>query len=578
MGCSLTKDLPSVIVPTIEKCEPVTIPTDVSNLHRETRRLENCIIVWLSTLSSIPEQKRMTKQLRCIVGMLKTFTDLDECVTFIQDIREEKVFLIVPSEMDTFIERFDHLPQLEMTYVFDTSSQGLKADNDCIVQPNIFRDIADLCEQLRQDVRLCELDLVAVTAVAADAPSTAFDSTSTKQTAFFLCTQLIKQIVLRMKFENEHRSEFVNFCRAHYRRDDEQLQAIDDFENNYRPQKVLWWLTNPCFVSRILHRVQRTQEIDVIYKMGFLIKHIHMQLAILHEKITSLRQNPVTVYRGKSMSSAEFDSLLRNNRGGLFMFSNFLTASTDKNVAVDFVRRRIATHPEMTGILFEVHIDPMIPNTTNPFALLNNLNSDIKSTKGEIYFTMGTVFRIESMEQVGNSPTTMWNVTLTLIDDNDQHFHGLVSPLRTSDVESSPLAYMGKLLIEMGECDRAVQFYLGVLNDPSVLNQPRRLVRVHNGLGTIFTHQGEYTRALEHYQISLKTGLSYLAPGHPDLAPIYHTIGGSYFNIGDYGQALYNYEQAAQLVEHSTQPPQKHFLDNLQSQIVKTRQILNIDT
>ena len=41
---------------------------------------------------------------------------------------------------------------------------------------------------------------------------------------------------------------------------------------------------------------------------------------------------------------------------------------------------------------------------------------------------------------------------------------------------------MGKLFMEMGEYMRAEQFFLGILQDTSVHNQPRRLVRVHNGL------------------------------------------------------------------------------------------------
>ncbi|CAF4751911.1 unnamed protein product, partial [Rotaria sp. Silwood2] len=40
---------------------------------------------------------------------------------------------------------------------------------------------------------------------------------------------------------------------------------IDDFETNYRPQKALWCLTGECFLGRVLQRVQRTYEVDILY-------------------------------------------------------------------------------------------------------------------------------------------------------------------------------------------------------------------------------------------------------------------------------------------------------------------------
>ncbi|CAF5124461.1 unnamed protein product, partial [Rotaria sp. Silwood1] len=58
--------------------------------------------------------------------------------------------------------------------------------------------------------------------------------------------------------------------------------------------------------------------------------------------------------------------------------------------------------------------------------------------------------------------------------------------------------------MDMGEYRRAEQCFLEMLNDTSILSQPRRLVRVHNGLGANYLHKGDYASALEHYKQALQ--------------------------------------------------------------------------
>jgi len=491
-----------------------------------------------------------------------------------ENIRDEKIFLIVSPEIEQAVRSLDYLPQLEKIYVFHTSSEKLDDAVNQVVQTKIFWNIDKLCQQLRQDVYICELDLIHVIVVPAETQSSVSAPISAKQTAMFLCTQFMKMIALRVKLENEHKGVFIDFCRKHYAPLIEQLQFLDDFENNYRPKNALWWMTNPCFVSRIFHRVLRTYDIDIIYKMVFLIRHIHTQLILLHEKTFSLIKDHSIVYRGKSMSNDEFDMLVKNNCGGLLCFSNFLTANIHKNHAVDFIRRRIDIHLKMTAVLFEIYLDLTIQSTTNVYAFIDNINTDLKSEEGEVFFTMGTVFRIESVEQVTDNASNLWTVKLRCIDDNDPHFRRLVASLN-SEVDFNSFSYVGKLLVEMGACDRAEQMYLDLQNDPSLRGQPLRLVRLQDALGVIFTQKGEHMKALEHYQMSLKTSLSYMPPDHPELAVIYKTIGSSYFNNHNYVEALQNYEQSAQLIKSSGQQADQNFVVELNDCIAKTRQLLD---
>jgi tetratricopeptide (TPR) repeat protein len=187
---------------------------------------------------------------------------------------------------------------------------------------------------------------------------------------------------------------------------------------------------------------------------------------------------------------------------------------------------------------------------------------------------MYTVFRIESVEQIIGNSITMWAVKLTLVVDDDPQLLRIVSPLRSTEVNANPLSYLGKLCMDKGDYEQAERFFLGMLQDPSVLNQPFRLARVQRGLGANYMDKHEYAKALEHYEQALKASLSFLSPEHTDLVPLYDGIGNSYYKQGDYVKALENYGKAANLLEHSKQPLNEQCLNDLNLRIGNIKKLL----
>jgi tetratricopeptide (TPR) repeat protein len=169
----------------------------------------------------------------------------------------------------------------------------------------------------------------------------------------------------------------------------------------------------------------------------------------------------------------------------------------------------------------------------------------------------------------------IWFVKLKPINDDDQQLLPLVASARSDEIHINPVAYLGKVLIDMGEYRRAEQVLLGLLKDTSVLSQPRRLVRVHNGLGAVYIYMNEYAKALDHYQKTLQTSLIYLQSNHPDLVPIYKAIGDTYLNQKDYIHAIENYEKSIQLLKHGTQLVNSEILTDLQTRVNKARRLID---
>jgi tetratricopeptide (TPR) repeat protein len=552
MGGSCSKCCVSVVVPTNIAFNQIPFSTDVSIASHSTRILENCIIIWLLDDPS-KKFENEKEQLRHLVSELKVFTNPDICIDYIRHIQDEKIFLITSVTYQS-IDYFSHLSQIEKIYIFDASSNQ---------NPNasFFSDINILYKQLQQDIELCELDLINFSTI-----SNSLSINLTKDEIAFIFTQIILEIMVRLKFESGAKEVWIDFCRIHYANNIEQLRIIDEFAKSYRPNVALDWLKRTCFITKILNRVERTREIDVLYKLGFFIKHVNMQLMRLHEENKLLMENISVVYRGKTMMKNEFDLLVTNNSNGLLSFSNFLIATIHKDNVIDFIRHRLAIHSNMIAIMFEINIDHTIFNEDTPFALLKDYD--------EICFSVSTVFRIESIEQTIHNSLIIWLVKLKLIRTNDPQLERLLIPFRTNDLHESPLSCLGKLLMDMGEYRRVEQFFLEMLNDSSVANQPRRLVRVQIGLGTNYIRQGDCNLALEYYQQALRVSLTYLPSDHPDLAVMYKYIADCYLKQNNYNDALENYERAIDLLENNTQSAKTQFIMELQNLVNKTKQLI----
>lgn len=545
MGCSQTRTETMKIEPLKVDSTPNLKKKKGTSFQNATRIIEDSVGLWLLDDPSVNVDEELSK-LRKIISTIQLFTAENDLIDYLKTIQFEKAFVIVP-KLDVQFDSLRSLPQLERIYQLNSGFRLVENHDKSKVSTEMFENIDSLCKQLEEDVRLCGLDLIPITTTPAHSDDKSVDYQ--QQQATFLMSQLMKEIFYRLKFENNAKAEFIEFCRSQYAGNKEQIREIEDFETNYRPQKAIVWLTKQSFIWRILQRMQRTMEIDILYKMGFFLKHGHTQLNIAQENNVDERNNSVIVYRGKTMFKQKFNKLIRYNKNGLLCFANFFVANLDQTLSMEFVRRRLAFLSEAVGIIFEIHVDQSLQNSRSPFAPLHKLIPDESKDQSNFFFAMNTVFRIENVDQfIDELMNIIWTVKLTLIGDEDPQLLELVAPLRSSEVHANPLAFIGKLFMEMGEYSRAEQFFLGMLNDSSILGQPKRLVRVHIGLGTNYINSNQYDKALQQYHEALRVSLTYLSSTHKDLAPIYDSIGRTYFLQGNHVKAGEFYGKAADLI------------------------------
>jgi tetratricopeptide (TPR) repeat protein len=325
-----------------------------------------------------------------------------------------------------------------------------------------------------------------------------------------------------------------------------ELNNVKKFERKYRTETPIWWYTCECFLYPMLNRGLRLMDANIIIKMGFFIGDLHRQIEQLHKEQFADSHKNFTVYRGQGMSKVDFQQLTKT-KGGLLSFNNFLSTSKDQEVSLDFARRALPNH-DMVGVLFVMAIDPS--KSTTPFASITDV-SYFKEKEEEVLFAMHTVFRIGEITPMGENHRLV-RVELTLTSDNDPDLRRLTDRIREETFPDSSGWYrLGSVLLKMGQAEKAQQVYEILLEQET--EQSAKAYLYHQ-LGWTKKNQGEYQEAITFYEKALQIKEKSLPPNHPDLASYYNNIGEVYHNMGDYSKALSSYEKALAIKQQSLPP------------------------
>ncbi|CAF2218503.1 unnamed protein product [Rotaria magnacalcarata] len=201
----------------------------------QSRNGENFIIVWLD--SNMKESKEKTQhginQFGQVINSIRTFTDSDQCMNFIRDIKDEKIFLIISDGLSqSFVQLVEKTIQLISIYIY--SNHKLKQKQWIINHrkiKGIFIQIEHICNVIKKEARQYETDLIPI----------------------------------KLEHDDKEKSELVEFCREQYADNENELKIIDEFNQNYSKPSPIWWYTRECFAYSMLNKALRTQDVENNY-------------------------------------------------------------------------------------------------------------------------------------------------------------------------------------------------------------------------------------------------------------------------------------------------------------------------
>lgn len=510
----------------------------------QSRKVDRYFVVWLdSNIGDLNEDTQYSiQQLHKVTDALRTFTELEDCMEFIKDTATEKIFLIISGSLGyRFLPRIEHTSQIHSIYVFcqEVASHLLWTHKYKKIK-GVFDDVNRICEQLKRDIAYCErapLQISTKSNMSAMATN-ALD-------ASFMYSQLLRETLLELEYGSAAKTDLVEHCRRAYADNERQLDIISEFENTYTPTSAVRWYTRDCFLHTVLNRALRTQNIEVIMKLGFFIRDLHEQIKQLH--LQSTDSASFSVHRGQEISKIDLESL-RQHTGCLMSFNHFLSTSKREDVAKRYARQ-YRTNSDTTAVIFRMEIDPSVSST--PYAALDN-SSYYEHNEKEVLFSTHTVFRIGDVALTDDG---FQQITLTLTNDNDRCLAHLAEHLRSEMSTCTGLHRMGALLIRMGEFDRAENIFSLILKRTSP-DKNADLAALHHQLGCVNDERGDLAAAYEHYHLSIFNQMHYLSAEHPQLANNYSKLGLILKKQGKLDDALANFEYALYLDRDATDSDQ----------------------
>jgi tetratricopeptide (TPR) repeat protein len=519
---------------------------------------QNLLLIWLDKNiddNSVDYQNIVT-ELRRVVNTVKTFTNADKCVNFLTNIFQDSVCIIISGTLCRNVVPLIHdVAQLHTIFIFSENKTGHEQwAEDWPKVKGMFTEISSICEALKQATLQCEQNAIPISFIATSGDISKKNLHQLDPS--FMYTQIIKEILLKIDFEEIHFTGYIDYCRDVLAKNPAQLKNVDKLQAEYRDETPIWWYTFECFLYFMLNQALRLMNVDRIIKMGFFIGDLHQHIDQLHKEQFGSQQNSKTfmVYRGQGMSETEFEQMSKT-KGGLLSFNSFLSTSKDRAVA--FARAESNSYnPDLLGIFFVMTIDPS--KSTTPFASIIDV-SYYKDKEDEVLFAMQTVFRINDIKLMGGNHR-LFQVDLTLTRDNDKDLRILTDCIRQeTHPELEGWHRLGSVLLKMGEAAKAEEVYKILLEQAT---DGDRKAPVYQQIGLAKNIQGEYNEAFRFFEKSLEIYKKTHPPNHPIFASSYINIGNMFFHTAEYSKALSYYEKAFEIQQQSLSPNHPDFANS----------------
>ena len=522
-----------------------------SSAPKKPRNLENFAIIWLDEHIVDPE---LTAAVRVEVNYLEISDNVTGCINRIFSIEAEKIFVIVSgSYYEQIASVFEFSELVEGIYIFcsDPDKYQLYIEEHSIWVEykkiiGVFNNINDICCRIRQ--RRNQYTRQIPTTISISHRNFTVPEQSSKMNkleASFMYSRLIKDILVSMTPNKNAKMDLINLLRAYYDNNQVQIQRIDEFERDYRPDQAIWWYTKAYCFYGILNKALRTQDIDTLHKMRFFITDIHHQLKKLRDNSTFRRT--YKVYRGQSMLKEEFQRNLVNV-GGLIAFNQLLSCSMDFSVARTYAISQ-ELDENIVPVLLQITVDPNVCNTS--FADVTRYS--VYEEEEEFLFSMGTIFRIESIgPYYADNKIQLFNLQLT--NDEDEDLKDLQEHMRQEIGGTNDLINFGRLLIEMGDLNHSEQFYKIVLGATNVQDDPRTAAMIYNDLGYIARQHCYNKNALQLYRKALGIAYERFPLGDAQISDILNNIGEIYLELKEFDTAKEYFEEALKYDRNVSSP------------------------
>ncbi|CAF3600794.1 unnamed protein product [Rotaria socialis] len=484
-GSLKSKNCEVIIISTLESgvARPVILMDDY-HTNADNQHLEIFSLIWLDANPNVQELQGTQQKLCSIINQLKTFQDVEQCQNYIEGrTLKDRIVMIVSGQFGREIVPSIHkLRQVLSIYVYcmDKKSNKQWVSKFSKVKAVVVKH-DELLSRIKTDHKI-QRKLEEPVTINFFNTSTKAGKSTTAVNGQFVFSQVLIDCLLRLKSNEEDKTELINYCKHQYEGNNLELNNIREFEKDYVSGKVLWWYTKESFFYKTLNSALRTQNIHLIFLFRAFIFDIYRQLQNCQAK------QPLQIYRSQMISSSELQTLTQCC-DQFISVNSFFSTSTDKYQALSLLKI-----PEdvqnLEPILFEIDADPKLV-TTKPFADIT-ANSEF-SGESEVLFMIGSIFCVKSI--IRNNDYNVWIIKISLCSGNQ---HGLEEVLtnikQKTAITETNLQTLGKILWEMGKLDLAEKYFTRRLKE--LPPDDSSLDNLYEDLAKLSSQTGNYDKSV----------------------------------------------------------------------------------
>ncbi|CAF1065659.1 unnamed protein product [Adineta steineri] len=436
------------------------LPNDDFHTNIDDKSLEIFSLIWLDTNVNVKDIRDTEVKLRSIINHIKKFQDVKQCQHYIeQTSQKDRLVIIVSGRLGQEIVPYIHqLRQVISIYVYciDKKSNEQWAYKFAKIK-SVVVDLDELVSQITADHKI-QKKVEEPLSINIFTTNVGAGKSILTVNGQFVFSQILIDCLLRLKSTDTDKNELINCCQNEYKGNRTELNNLREFEEDYSPDKALWWYTKETFFYKTLNAALRTHNIHMIFLFRAYIYDIHRQLQNYQSKKFE------RVFRSQLMSNDELNSLKQNI--GQFISINSFFSTTDERETALFLLGDITTKIDSERVLFEIDADPTIVNI-KPFANISRYS--YFPGESEVLFMIGSIFRLNS---ISHDNDNIWIIKMTLYNDDEHDLKQVLMYMKQQiENEQTNLRTLGNVLWEMGEFDLAEKYLTRLLkqlpsNDP----------------------------------------------------------------------------------------------------------------
>jgi len=325
-------------------------------------------------------------------------------------------------------------------------------------------------------------------------------------------------------------TNLISLCRHQYKGNKYQLNILREFQQNYSSNNAIWWFTRDTFITQLLNKALKTQNLDLIFLFRFFIHDIEQQLRE-NQCLTTIK-----VYKYQLISNKEF-KLLKDSIGQFISINNFLLTNLNRNSILPYFKLS-SNNNNYQSILFEITADFNL-DKIKVFGNITSLKySD--NNQNEILFMLGSIFQLNNIYQNNNE---QWIIEMTLTSKTNKYLKLIFDNFNNenNDDEINLLSF-GYILQKINKLNETEKYYHRLFNE--LPDDDERIGYCCLNLGNIALLKNDYDSSLEWLFKSLDISIRTLPSNDKYFALIYLSMGHVYNGKNDSKSAIEFYNKA----------------------------------